>query len=249
MVLTAILVFLTILAIELVLSIDNASVLAVMVNKKLDTEVERKKALKYGILGAYVFRGLSLALVSWIIYNPEVGAWFKIIGGLYLTYLFYGHLKPKDDNEAEDGKADWLERICSKLGINRFWSVVIMVEFLDIVFSIDNLVAVVSLSNNIYIVIGAVFIGILGMRFVAQYFSKLLQKYPTLENSAFLVILLLGVKMLLAGIMDFFPTTKIHEILNGHTTDLVFSAITLVVFLFPIIRNKYKRNNLVNSQN
>lgn len=241
MTLAVVLVFLNILLIEIILSIDNASVLAVIVNKQLPDEASRQKALRYGIIGAYVFRGLSLALVSWIMYNPEVGAWFKILGGLYLIYLFYTHLTPEADS-AEEGEAGWLQKLCGFLHINNFWTTVIMVEFLDIVFSLDNLVAVVGLSSNIWVVCGAVFLGILGMRFVAQYFSKILVKFPDLENTAFFVILLLGLKMTLAGIFDFFPNTVIHSVLNGHNTDLVFSGITLAVFAYPIIKAKFVKN-------
>jgi len=241
MITTGILVFLNILLIELILSIDNASVLAVIVNKNLKDEKERKQAMTYGIVGAYVFRGLSLAFVSWIIYNPSVGAWFKILGGLYLCYLFYTHLTPEIDSIEEGAQAGWLQNICNYLHINKFWTTVIMVEFLDIVFSIDNLVAVVSLSNHFWIICSAVALGILGMRFVAQYFSKILEEYPSLENSAFVVILLLGLKMTLAGIFDFFPTSYVHTILNGEHTDMIFSLITLIVFLLPIIKSKISK--------
>lgn len=236
---TLVLVFLNILLIEVILSIDNASVLAVIVNKNLSNEKDRSKALRYGILGAYVFRGLSLLFVSFIIYNPEIGAWFKMLGGLYLCYLFYDHARTKNESDNDEStKGGFIERCCRKIGISNFWTTVIMVEFLDIVFSIDNLVACVSLSSNIYVVCAAVFLGILGMRFVARYFSVLLEKYPSLEKSAFLVILLLGVKMLVAGIFDFYPETKMHEILNGHNTDIIFSALTLFVFVLPIIKSK-----------
>lgn len=230
-------VFLTILLIEIILSVDNASVLAVIVNKNLDDVRERKKALRYGIIGAYVFRGLSLFFVSWIMYNPFVGAWFKIAGGLYLCYLFYTHLTPEVEKEIQAG---WLQKICNYLGITKFWTTVIMVEFLDIVFSMDNLVAVVGLSKSFWLVCAAVALGILGMRFVAQYFSSILEKYPSLENSAFVVILLLGIKMALAGVFDFFPGSYIHEILNGHYTDMIFSLLTLIVFAVPILKSKFK---------
>jgi YkoY family integral membrane protein len=234
----ALLIFLNILLIEIILSIDNASVLAVIVNKNLSNSDERSKALKYGIIGAYVFRGLSLLLVSYIIYNPSIGAWFKILGGFYLCYLFYTHLTPEQDS-VEEGNVSFIQKFCKKIGINNFWTTVVMVEFLDIVFSLDNLVACVSLSSNIYLVCGAVFIGILAMRFVAKYFSNLLQSYPSLEKSAFIVILLLGIKMLLAGIFDFMPNTFIHSALNSHGMDLAFSLITLVVFLYPILKSKF----------
>jgi len=241
MITTSILVFLNILLIEVILSVDNASVIAVIVNKNLKDEKQRKHAMTYGIIGAYLFRGLSLAFVSWIIYNPSVGAWFKIAGGLYLCHLFYTHLTVEPDSVEEGKEPGWLQKLCNWIGLNKFWTTVVMVEFLDIVFSIDNLVAVVSLSNNFWIVCSAVALGILAMRFVAQYFSSILNKYPSLELSVFYVILLLGLKMALAGIFDFFPETKIHAILNGHNTDLIFSAITLTVFLFPIMFGK--KNN------
>jgi len=232
------LVFLNILMIEIVLSIDNASVLAVIVNRNLSDKKEREKALKYGILGAYLFRGLSLLLVSYILYNPSIGGVFKILGGAYLCYLWYTHSTAEVDSVEEGQEPGFLQKICRFFHLNKFWTTVVMVEFLDIVFSLDNLVAVVSLSSNIWVVVAAVFLGILGMRFVAQYFSQILQKYPTLEGSAFIVILLLGLKMLLAGIMDFFPQYKLHGWLNNHYTDLVFSVVTMSVFLFPIIFKK-----------
>lgn len=239
MTLAVLFIFLNILFIEIILSIDNASVLAVVVNKQLPDEASRKKALRYGIIGAYVFRGLSLALVSFIMYNPSIGAWFKIVGGAYLIYLFYTHLTPEIDS-IEEGQVGWLEKICSFLHINKFWSTVIVVEFLDIAFSLDNLLAVVGLSGNIYIVCSAVFLGILFMRFIAQYFSKLLIKYPSLENTAFFVIFLLGLKMSFSGAFDFFPNTKIHYILNSENTDLIFSILTLSIFIIPIAYQQIK---------
>lgn len=236
MVFQTILVFLNILLIELILSIDNASVLAVVVNKNLSDPAERKKSLQYGIIGAYLFRGLSLFFVSFLLYNPSIGAWFKILGGLFLIRLWYTNMTAEADS-AEEGNVGWLEKLCGNLKINRFWTTVIMVEFMDIVFSVDNLVACVSLSSNFVIVCLAVFVGILGMRFVAQYFSKLLDTYPSLEKSAFIVILLLGIKMTVAGILDF--VTKDH-FLNAHSTDLIFSVITLGVFAYPILKTKFK---------
>lgn len=240
---TIILVFITILALEICLSLDNAAVLAVIVNKKLQDDKERSKALKYGILGAFFFRGLSLFLVAFLLNNPTIGAWFKILGGLYLGYLFYTHMTPEIDSVEEGADIKWLDKLCKFLKINTFWTTVIIIEGIDILFSLDNILAVVSLSSNMWIVCIAVFLGIIGMRFVAQYFSQLLEKYPSLEKSAFIVILLLGLKMTIAGIFDFFPGTSVHSILNGHYTDLGFSIITLSVFLYPILKVKFQKLN------
>ena len=234
---STILVFLNILLLELVLSVDNASVLAVIVNKNLTDEKERKRALRYGILGAYVFRGLSLVFVSFILYNPSVGAWFKMVGGAYLCYLFYTHLTPEADS-VEEGNVGFIAKMCKAIKMGPFWTTVVMVEVMDIVFSIDNLVACVSMSSNIWVVIGAVFLGILGMRFVAQWFSRLLTKYPHLEGAAFVVILILGIKMVVSGVFDFFPGSSIHGVLNSHYTDLVFSLVTMAVFIVPMFQKR-----------
>ena len=155
---------------------------------------------------------------------------------LYLCYLFYTHLTPEEDS-VEEGKVGFIEKLLKPFGLSAFWTTVVMVEFLDMVFSMDNLVAVVSLSSHIWIIIAAVFLGILGMRFVAQYFSTLLEKYPGIEASAFIVILLLGIKLVVAGIFDWFPGSYAHELLNGHYTDLIFSLITLLVFMFPLLKD------------
>jgi predicted tellurium resistance membrane protein TerC len=86
---STIFIFITILVLESILSIDNAAVLAVVVNKSLSDPKERKKAMTYGIVGAYLFRGLSLFFVGYILYNPMFGVWTKIIGGIYLLKLVY----------------------------------------------------------------------------------------------------------------------------------------------------------------
>jgi predicted tellurium resistance membrane protein TerC len=84
---TNILPVLNILILEILLSVDNAAVLAIMVKELL--ERQRKKALTYGIVGAYVLRGLSFIFVNYLL---EI-EWLKILGGAYLVYLAYNSLK------------------------------------------------------------------------------------------------------------------------------------------------------------
>ena len=75
--------------IESLLSVDNAAVLATMV---MDLpEKERDKALKYGIWGAYIFRGLAMLFAS-VLINIW---WLKPLGGLYLLYLVFDFTKEK----------------------------------------------------------------------------------------------------------------------------------------------------------
>ena len=84
---TNILPVFNILILEILLSVDNAAVLATMVQEL--PERQRKKALTYGIVGAYVLRGLSFIFVNHLL---EI-EWLKILGGAYLVYLAYNSLK------------------------------------------------------------------------------------------------------------------------------------------------------------
>lgn len=236
-------IFITILVLESILSIDNAAVLAVVVNKSLSEPKERKKAMTYGIVGAYLFRGLSLLLVGWIIYNPLFGIWAKILGGLYLLKLVYSYFWGDSDGDPNTG---WAVKLGTMLGLNIFWQTVVAVEFLDMAFSIDNLLAVVSLTDKMIIIITAVFLGILFMRFIAQKFSLLMEKFPKLEATAFIVILLLGIKLILSGLADWLPQFKyIKDLMSSHTFDFGFSCFTMIIFFFPLLMpNKETKENI-----
>jgi YkoY family integral membrane protein len=198
--LNALFLILGIILLEVILSFDNAAVLATMV-KDLSPE-DQSKALRYGILGAYVFRGVALVLVDVIL-----GIWWlKPIGGIYLLYMafkhFYDSAKEKADEEVKDTKQSFLYKYTvGILGV--FWSTVLAVEFMDIVFSIDNIFAVVAYSENILLICIGVFIGILAMRYVAKYFVVLMEKFPFLEKSAFIVIGILVIKLCFSVLVHF----------------------------------------------
>jgi YkoY family integral membrane protein len=224
--------------IETLLSIDNAAVLATMV---MDLpEHQRKRALKYGIIGAYVFRGLALVTAAWLISIW----WLKPLGGLYLVILgakfFYTKYTPskKDDllNKKESGLYRGLRGIMSP-----FWSTVILVELMDLAFSIDNVFAAVAFTDNILLICLGVFIGILAMRFVAQSFVNLIEKYPYLQTSAFIVVTVLGVKLSLSVVEHIWPTSEFAKLLTNHNTDMAFSALTLVLFFSPMIVARLER--------
>ena len=78
-----------------------------------------------------------------------------------------------------------------------FWGIVIAVELADLAFSLDNVVAVVALSDNLYIVMFGVFIGILTMRFAAGIFTWMILREPILKPAAYLVVFNIGAELLL----------------------------------------------------
>lgn len=233
---TNLLIILNLFIIESLLSVDNAAVLAVMV-KDLPSK-QKNKALRYGLWGAYLLRGVCLFVASWLVKI----VWLKIVGGAYLLYLVYGHFTAANDSieEKSEPSESKIFKFARKLGLSQLWATIILVEIMDLAFSIDNVFAAVALSNNFIVVMVGVAIGILAMRFVAGWFVKLIDKYPSLETSAFVVIALLGFKLIVGGIADYStPFEALKIIMTSHVFDMIFSAIMMVIFFLPLLfKNK-----------
>ena len=236
-------VIINLIIIEGLLSVDNAAVLATMV---MDLPKNlRTKALKYGIWGAYLFRGLAMFFASSLI-NIW---WLKPIGGLYLLYLVYDWYKGLKTETKEDDfidkKSNYLYNALTKL-LGNFWATICLVEIMDMEFSIDNVFAAVAFTPNLLLIIIGVFIGIFIMRFVAQWFVKLMEKYIFLEKSAFIVIGFLGLKLSLSISDHFFPYSSFVKILNSQFIEIFSSVITISIFFIPILYNIIKKSKYVN---
>ncbi len=218
--------------IESLLSVDNAAVLATMVMDLPPNQ--RDKALKYGIWGAYFFRGLAMIFAAVLI---KIW-WLKPLGGLYLLYLVFDWWKGKQTDTKEDDFVDknsnWLYR-ATVGSLGTFWATVALVELMDMAFSIDNVFAAVAFTPNIILVCIGVFIGILAMRFIAQWFVKLMEKYPFLETAAFIVIGILGIKLVLSLYEHFYPESAVSQFLSSHTADITISVLTVSIFFIPIL--------------
>jgi len=211
---TEVLIFLNIMILEIVLSIDNAAVLAAMV-KELPKE-QQKKALTYGIAGAYVFRGLALLFASVLIKL----VWLKVVGGLYLMYLAYNALST---NVEQGGESKMTIKIPF---LSALWSTIVAIEMMDLVFSIDNVFAAVAFTPNLWLICGGVFIGILAMRFATTKFVKVLEKNPILERVAYWVIGALGLKLV--------SSYWLHDL----NTEAIDAILTLLAFVVPLIIKK-----------
>jgi tellurite resistance protein TerC len=191
---------------EGILSIDNAAVLGAMVMTLPSKEPipwpaslkpiahhfdrllghQRVAALRVGLLGAYLGRGLMLLAASFIINNP----WLKLIGAAYLIKLAV-------DDLSSLGFAGEGDEETKPVKIRGFWATVLSVELMDLAFSLDNVVAAVSLSDKIWVVMLGVAIGILVMRFAAGIFSYIVEKEPILKTAAYILVFNIGVELLL----------------------------------------------------
>src|SRR4029450_103949 len=172
---------------EGLLSADNALVVAIMILGL--PRGEQKLALRYGLLGAFAFRIIATLLAVYLIQL----AWVKLLGGLYLIYLTYQHFFESGDAEQRSRPRParpWL-------GLPALWGTILKVELVNIAFSIDSILVAVAMSTKTWVVLAGGLIGIVAMRVVIAQLLSIVRRYPTLVDGAFIIIALVGAKLLL----------------------------------------------------
>jgi YkoY family integral membrane protein len=176
---------LVLVALEAVLSGDNALVLAVAVLPL--PEAEQRRALRYGIIGAFGLRAavtfLAVYLVQW--------SWISLVGGLYLLYLPYRHFTSRhlEREHPHDGSTAVHPGF---LGLSLFWSTVIKVELTDLVFAVDSILVAVAFTSKTWVIIAGGLLGILMMRLLVVQVLVLVKRYPKLIDGTYLVVLWVG---------------------------------------------------------
>lgn len=214
------LIIFSLVLIECLLSVDNAIVLAAQ-TRVLPTLKEQEESLFYGIWGSYIFRFLVIGLGTYLIHFWEI----KVLGAAYLMYLVYRFFSAKFGKGRPKEKKPKARKFTSKLtGRRLFWSVVAQIEMMDIIFSIDSVLASLAISSNPVIVLIGGMIGIACMRGVAEVIMKLMRKIPELEPMAYVLIFIIAIKLFLT-----IPAIDI-EIPSG-----VFGVFVLVVFVITLI--------------
>lgn len=204
---------------EGVLSIDNALALA-LIARRLPKHLQRR-ALTYGLVGAVLFRFLSLALVQYLM----DWVWVKYIGGAYLVYMAVSHWLRKKPEEAEQS---------SKAGSMSFWKTVLVIELTDIAFAVDSILAAVALSPKLWIVVTGGVLGIVMMRFAANVFIRLLEKFPNFELTAYLLVFLVGAKLIFDGLK--IPGINFHS--SESPAFWIFWAAVVIAFGLGFMKRK-----------
>lgn len=184
------LIILSLVMIECLLSVDNAVVLAAQ-TRVLPTLKEQEESLFYGIWGSYLFRFLIIGIGTYLINFWEI----KVIGAAYLIYLVYRFFRNKFFGKRPLRKVR--NRASSLTGRKRFWSVVAQIEFMDIIFSVDSVLASLAISPNPVIVLIGGLIGIACMRGIAEIIMRLMRKIPELEPMAYVLIFIIAIKLFL----------------------------------------------------
>ena len=231
-------VLLMLIVLEGLLSADNALVLAVMF-KHLPEDAQ-KKALFYGLIGAFVLRFSALFLISFL-----ANVWqAQALGALYLIYLALKNLffsSKENENESNSASTQTVSK-------KEFWLTIAKVELADIAFAVDSILAAVALAitlpetglghiggmdaGQFAVVFCGGFIGLLLMRFAAMIFVNLLKKRPALEKAAFLIVGWVGIKLGLTALshesLAILPGAFFHSAL----WKLIFFGVMILIALW-----------------
>lgn len=193
-------VIFALILIEGLLSVDN--ILAIASLSSALPEAQRKKAMRLGLAGAYVWRGVALLGASFIVDNP----WLKLLGALYLIHLMamhFGDLAAETDDDPTTQPS----------APRSFIGTVVAIQLLDLSLSVDNVVTAIIMSPKLWVIYTGVGLGLLTLWIFATISLKLVEQYPILKHTAFLLVGYVG--FLLIAEMSWHFHLKPHEKFYG----------------------------------
>jgi YkoY family integral membrane protein len=204
---------------EGLLSADNALVLAMMILGL--PRRDQKKALRYGLAGAFALRIAATILASRLI---RFG-WVTLLGGLYLLYLSYEHFFRSGDLAARSTPrkaAPWL-------GLSALWAIVVKVELVNIAFSVDSILVAVAMSKKLWVVLAGGLLGIVAIRVVVGQLLAILRRYPAIVDGAFVIIAWVGVKLL----VEYLASTGLVDLeINRWFSFALIAAIFVISYVY-----------------
>lgn len=202
---------LTLIALEVVLGIDNIIFISILAGKL--PQEQQRKARNWGILLAMVMRLGLLAAVAWImkldkelfnIFNVSITGkgLILILGGLFLIYKSTKEIYHKMEGEHEDGE--------HKLKKVTFNAVIGQILLLDIVFSVDSIITAVGLVDEIWVMYVAVIVTVIIMLIAAGPISNFVNKHPAFKVLALSFLLLIGFTLLVEGFNVHIPKGYVY---------------------------------------
>jgi tellurite resistance protein TerC len=208
---------------ELMLSLDNMMVIAIIMTYFKVPHAYQHRVLFWGIIGAVVFRGVMIALGAALIkeYN-----WLLYVFGAFLVLTAVKLLFDKEDHAPDLNKnlavrlakalfkvsptyvgSNFFTRIDGKLAITPLMLALCAIEFADVIFAVDSIPAIFSTTKDPFIVLTSNCFAILGLRTMFFAITAITRKFPYLKQSMILILAFIGVKMLMP-LLQLIPQVK-----------------------------------------
>jgi predicted tellurium resistance membrane protein TerC len=225
----------TLIALEVVLGIDNLIFISILTNKL--PEADRERARRIGIGLALIMRLVLLSTIAVIVQltDPLFTAfghgfsWRDLIliaGGLFLVWKATKEIHHNVDPEPTDDVFD------TRVATMAFSAAIAQIILLDLVFSIDSIVTAVGMTDDIPIMVIAVVVTVLVMLLAATPLANFINANPTIVMLALSFLLMIGMALIADGFGFHVPKGYIYAAMG-------FSAI--VEGLNMLARNRAKR--------
>ncbi|MEL6223837.1 MAG: hypothetical protein AAFR31_14485 [Cyanobacteria bacterium J06627_8] len=179
--LDALLLLPVLVALEAVLSADNAIALAAIA-QGLDSPKTQRNALNVGLIAAFILRIILILTATWVI-----NVWqFELLGACYLLWLVFQYFRSETDaNEHHHGPK-----------FSNLWQAIPLIAITDLAFSLDSVTTAIALSQEVWLVITGGLIGVIALRFMAELFIRWINEYDHLEDAGFITVGLVGLRLL-----------------------------------------------------
>jgi predicted tellurium resistance membrane protein TerC len=202
--------FITLVALELVLGVDNVIFISILAGKL--PQDQQQSARRTGILMAVITRILLLLSLRWIIGLEETlfsVASFDVSGRDLILFAGGLFLIAKSTHEIHQ-KLEGVEGRVSARVAAAYWSVIVQIMLLDIVFSLDSVITAVGMVDELSIMIAAVVIAAVVMVFTATPLGNFVERHPTIKMLALSFLLLIGFTLIVEGFDQHIPKGYIY---------------------------------------
>lgn len=180
------LVLLVLIALEAVLSADNAIALAAIA-QGLENSTLQRRALNFGLIVAYILRITLILTATWVVQFWQ----FELLGALYLLWLVFQYYTSK---EGEEDKQHHGPRFAS------LWHAIPMIAITDLAFSLDSVTTAIAVSKDTWLVIAGGTVGVITLRFMAGLFIRWLDEFTHLEDAGYVTVALVGLRLLVRAL-------------------------------------------------
>jgi YkoY family integral membrane protein len=175
------LLLLVLIALEAVLSADNAIALAAIAQGLPDRKSQRF-ALNVGLVGAYILRMSLILTATWVIKFWQ----FELLGAVYLLWLVFNYFTSQEDEQHHHHGPKF----------QSLWQAIPLIAVTDLAFSLDSVTTAIAVSDEIWLILIGGTVGVITLRFLAELFITWLDEYTHLEDAGFLTVGLVGLRLL-----------------------------------------------------